>query len=84
MSGERTTDARLPQTIGYRVDGPEGPLGIVQNVRQAGRPPRPLALVVSDGKTIRLVSPRRVAEVAALERRIVLRPEDAASAPLAA
>jgi hypothetical protein len=53
-------------------------------VRQAGRPPRPLALVVSDGKTIRLVSPRRVAEVAALERRIVLRAEDAASTPLAA
>jgi hypothetical protein len=84
MHDERTRDALLVESVGYRVDAPEGQLGTVQNVRQAGRPLRPLVLVVSDGKTVRLVSPRRVAEVAPLERRIVLLPNGAASMPLAA
>jgi len=83
MDDERRTsayDTQLARSIGYRVDAPEGELGIVRSVPHAGRPPRPLALVVSDGNTVRLVSVRRVAEVAPLERRVVLWSEDAASA----
>jgi hypothetical protein len=76
-------DTYLTQSIGYRVDAPEGHVGIVQKVPEAGRPRRPLALVVSDGKTVRLVSLRRIAEVEPLERRIVLQPGGAASLPLA-
>jgi hypothetical protein len=69
-------DTRLRQAVGYRVDAPEGYLGIVQGVPQAGRPGRPLVLV-SDGETVRFVSLRRVAAVLPFERRIVLRPQEA-------
>lgn len=68
-------DTRLRQAVGYRVDAPEGYLGMVQGVPQAGRPGRPLVLVVSDGETVRFVSLRRVAAVLPLKRRIVLRPK---------
>jgi hypothetical protein len=74
-------DAELAHLNGYRVEAPEGQLGIVQKVLHAGRPPRPLTLVVSDGGTIRLVSLHRVAEVASRERRIILRPERDATSP---
>jgi hypothetical protein len=70
-------DTRLRRAVGYRVDAPEGYLGIVQGVPQAGRPSRPLVLVVSDGETVRFVSLRRVATVLPFERRIVLRPQEA-------
>jgi len=71
--------AHLKHAVGYRVDGPEGHLGRVQGVPHAGRPPQPLILVVSDDKTVRFVSLRRVAAVLPLERRIVLRqPQTAA------
>jgi hypothetical protein len=66
-------DARLSLALGYRVDAPEGRLGLVQGIPHVGRPPRPLVLVVSDGKTVRFVSLRRVAAVLPHERRIVLR-----------
>jgi hypothetical protein len=74
-------DTYLTQSIGYCVDAPEGRIGIVQKVPQAGRPRRPLALVVSDGKTVRLVSLRRVADVVPLERRVVLRAARCAPMP---
>jgi hypothetical protein len=70
-------DARLRQAVGYSVDAPEGHLGFVQGVPHAGRPQRPLVLVVSDGETVRLVSLRRVAAVLPFERRIVLWPGQA-------
>jgi hypothetical protein len=74
---ETVVNTRLRQAVGYRVDAPEGHLGIVQGVPQAGRPTRPLVLVVSDGEMVRFVSLRRVAAVLPFERRIVLRPRQA-------
>lgn len=73
-NGGSVLDARLRLAVGYRVDAPEGQLGFVQGVPHAGRPRRPLVLVVSDGKTVRFVSLRRVAAVSPHERRVVLRP----------
>jgi len=73
--------AHLEDTVGYRVEGPEGYLGLVQGVPQAGRPLRPLVLVVSDGETVRFVSLRRVAAVLPFEHRIALGPRHVASAP---
>jgi hypothetical protein len=67
-------DAHLKHAVGYRVDAPEGHLGVVQGVPHAGRPPQPLVLVVTDGETVRFVSLRRVAAVLEREHRIVLRP----------
>jgi len=69
----------VEDTVGYRVDGPEGYVGLVQGVPQAGRPLRPLVLVVSDGETVRFVSLRRVAAVMPFEHRIVLGPQHVAS-----
>jgi hypothetical protein len=66
--------AHLSHADGYRVDAPEGYVGHVQGVPHAGRPPRPLVLVVSDGETVRFVSLAHVAAVLPGERRIVLRP----------
>ena len=66
--------------VGYRVDAPEGSLGLVQGVPHAGQPPRPLVLVVSDGETVRFVTLRRVAAVLPDERRIVLEPQPIAAA----
>jgi hypothetical protein len=71
--------AHLKQAVGYRVDAPDGHLGRVQGVPHAGRPPRPLVLVVSDGQTVQFVSVRRVAAVLPLEHRVVLRPLQAPS-----
>jgi hypothetical protein len=76
-------DTYLTKSVGYRVDAPEGQIGSVQKVPQGGRPRRPLALVVSDGKTVQLVSLRRVADILPLERRVVLRSVDATPPPLA-
>ena len=71
--------AHLKHAVGYRVAGPEGDLGRVQRVPHAGRPPLPLVLVVSDDKTVRFVSLRRVAAVLPLEHRIVLRQRETAA-----
>ena len=76
-------DAHLKHAVGYRVDAPEGHLGLVQRVPHAGRPPQPLVLVVSDGATVRFVSLRRVAAVLPLEQSIVLRPRQVPSVSLA-
>jgi hypothetical protein len=66
-------DNLLRRAVGYRVDGPDGYLGKVHGVPQAGRPRKPLTLVVSDGATARFVSLRRVAAVVPSERLLVLR-----------
>jgi hypothetical protein len=66
--------AHLREAVGYRVDAPEGYLGLVHGVPLAGRPPQPLVLVVSKDEAVSFVSLRRVAAVLPLERRIVLRP----------
>jgi hypothetical protein len=71
---ESAADAHLKQSVGYRVDAPEGYLGLVQGVPHGGQPRRPLVLVVSNGEIVRFVSLRRVAAVLPLERRIVLEP----------
>ena len=71
--------AHLNHAVGYRVDAPEGHLGHVRGVPNAGRPPRPLVLVVSDGEIVRFVSLHRVAAVLELEHRIVLRPPQTAA-----
>jgi hypothetical protein len=80
---ESAVDAQLRQSVGYRVDAPEGYLGLVQGVPLVGRPRRPLVLIVSDGETVRFVSPRRVAAVLPFERRIVLEPRQIAPDSLA-
>ena len=72
--------SRLGRVVGYRVDAPEGYLGLVQRVPHAGQPPRPLVLVVSDGEVVRFVALRRVAAVLPDERRIVLEPQPIAAA----
>jgi hypothetical protein len=70
--------AHLKHALGYRVDAPgEGNLGRVQGVPLAGQPPEPLVLIVSDGKTVRFVSLRRVAAVLQSEQHIVLGPRPA-------
>ena len=76
---EPPLDSRLGHAVGYRVDAPEGYLGLVQSVPHAGRPARPLVLVVSDGETVRFVTLRRVAAVLPDERRIVLGPRPIAA-----
>ena len=73
----KVVGTRLRRVVGYRVDAPEGYLGIVQGVSQAGRHSRPLVLVVPDGETVRFVSVGRIAAVLKFERRIVLRPHEA-------
>src|SRR5689334_8002466 len=45
-------DDAIRRAISYRVLGPEGDLGAVIGVPEAGRPPRPLVLVVRCGKTV--------------------------------
>jgi hypothetical protein len=77
---EPPLEDRLRHAVGYRVDAPEGYLGRVQSVPHAGRPARPLVLVVSDGETVRFVTLRRVAAVLPHERRIVLGPRPIAAA----
>jgi hypothetical protein len=72
-------DAHLRDAVGYRVDAPEGHLGRIQGVPHAGRPSRPLVMVVSDGETVRFVSLRRVAAVLQFEHRVVLRRRAVAS-----
>lgn len=67
----------LSGAAGYRVDGPEGCLGFVHGIPHVSRPPRPLVLVVSDRKTVRFISVRRIAAILPLERRIVLHPQEA-------
>jgi hypothetical protein len=66
--------ARLGRAFGYRVAG-AGVAGVIAGVPQAGRPPRPLVLVVRDGNCARFVSIRRVADVSSHDRRVVLRPK---------
>jgi len=80
-SSEPAVDAGLGQASGYRVEAAGEDLGIVHGVPHAGRPPRPLVLVVSDRKSVRFVSVRRVAAVLPRERRIVLHPERVVAAP---
>jgi hypothetical protein len=67
-------DRRLQLATGYRVDGPEGYVGVVEGVPLAGNPPRPLVLVVRGGETIRFVSLTRVATVLPRARRVLLWP----------
>lgn len=67
-------DRRLQLATGYRVDGPEGSVGVVEGVPLAGNPPRPLVLVVRGGETIRFVSVASVATVLPRARRVLLWP----------
>jgi hypothetical protein len=49
-------DDALRAAIGYRIVGAEGDLGTLLSVPEAGRPLRPLVLVVGDEHTMRLIS----------------------------
>jgi hypothetical protein len=69
--------AHLCGAVGFRVDGPDGCLGVVHGIPRGGRPLRPLVLVVSDGVTVRFISIRQIAAVSPIERRIVLHPQEA-------
>jgi hypothetical protein len=79
---ESVVNAHLRQAVGYRVDAPEGYLGLVQGVPHAGRPRRPLALVVSNEETVRFVALQRVTYVLPFERRVVLGPRHIAPVSL--
>jgi hypothetical protein len=67
-------DRRLQGATGYRVDAPEGYLGVVGGVPLAGNPPRPLVLVVHGDETMRFFPLTRVATVLPRARRILLWP----------
>jgi hypothetical protein len=72
---ERWTDDELRASVGYRVDAPEGHLGVVEAIRWSGIPPRPLVLVVRALDRLYLLPPRRVAEIDPPERRLLLWPD---------
>lgn len=74
QSDASSFDRRLQLATGYRVDGPEGYVGVLEGVPLAGNPPRPLVLVVRGGETIRFVSLARVATVLPRARRVLLWP----------
>jgi hypothetical protein len=67
-------DEAIRGAIGYRVVGPDGDLGAVVGVPEAGRPPRPLVLVVRDEHTVHLVSLQRVVAVLPSVRVLLLGP----------
>jgi hypothetical protein len=67
------TDDDLRDSVGYRVDAPEGHLGVVEAVRWSGIPQRPLVLVVRALDRLYLLQPRRVAVVDTAQRRLLLR-----------
>jgi hypothetical protein len=69
------TDEQVRASVGYRVDAPEGHLGVVEEVRLAGVPPRPLVLVVRALNRRYLLPAQRIARVLADERRVLLWPE---------
>jgi hypothetical protein len=71
----RSTDERVRASVGYRVDAPEGHLGVVEEVRLAGIPPRPLVLVVRALNRRYLLPARRIARVLPDERRLLLWPD---------
>jgi hypothetical protein len=72
---EQLTDDDAREWVGYRVDAPEGHLGVVQEVRFAGVPPRPLVLLVRALDRLYLLPARRVARVLPDERRVLLWPD---------
>jgi hypothetical protein len=66
---------RLGRALGYRVEI-DGETGVVVGVPLAGRPPRPLVLVVRLGDCVRFVSVRRVTEILSDKRQVLLRPAE--------
>lgn len=71
----RLEDEDVLECVGYRVDAPEGHLGVVEEVRFAGRPPRPLVLVVRALDRLYLLPARRIARVLRDEGRVLLWPD---------
>jgi hypothetical protein len=75
--GERLSSA-LAHAQGFSAEAPVGTLGVVDAVRMAGQPRRPVALVVRvggfDGTRTVLVPVSSIANVVPETRRIVLRP----------
>ena len=69
-----TFDRLLQESAGYRVDGPEGYLGVVKGVPFVGNPARPLVMVVGGAQARRFVPLRRVALVLPDARRVLLWP----------
>lgn len=69
-------DDAIRAAIGYRVTGPEGTLGTVVGVPEAGRPLRPLVIVVRDQETMRFVALQRVAAASPSARLLLLRRGD--------
>ena len=70
-------DDAIRAAIGYRVVGPEGDLGAIVGVPEAGSPQRPLVLVVRYGSVMRFVPLRRVAGVSPLARLLILNRDEA-------
>jgi hypothetical protein len=75
-------DAALRNATGYGVDASEGALATVTGIPLAGRPLRPLVLVVRSGDTMSFVARRCVAAVDPQTRRVLLhsRPDAQAGA----
>jgi hypothetical protein len=62
-AGAAAIDDLVRGSVGYRVIGPDGDLGVVAGVPEAGLPPRPLVLVIRAGDTFRFLSLQRVERV---------------------
>jgi hypothetical protein len=77
---ERLTGDDAREWVGYRVDAPEGHLGVVQEVRFAGVPPRPLVLLVRALDRLYLLPARRIARVLPAQRRVLLWPDSGLTA----
>jgi hypothetical protein len=65
----------LRAAVGYRVTAPEGDTGVVVRVPEAGRPPRPLVLVVRRGDTFRFLPIQLVERVLPEARQVLVRPQ---------
>ena len=65
-------DEALRASVGYGISGSEGEAGVITGVPEAGRPPRPLLLVVRAGNSFRVIPRRRIERVVPRERHVVV------------
>lgn len=72
-------DYWLSRCQDFHVLSPEGPIGVVQEIRYGSRQDRPDVLIVRSGlfgRRVLVIPVERVQEIIPREQRIVLRPEE--------
>lgn len=72
-------DYWLSRCKDFQVFSPQGPLGVVQEIRYSSRQDRPDVLVVRSGlfgRRVLVIAVERVQEIIPREQRILLRPEE--------